>query len=131
MAEKLACVDTDICVDFLRKKEPGYSLFTQFIERYEPCVTAITAFELFLGQMKMKRKTRIDSFLEQFVLLPFDYKASKIAAEIQSLLDIKGKGIGVPDTLIAGICLANNVSLLTLNTKHFSRVPGLELIMFD
>jgi tRNA(fMet)-specific endonuclease VapC len=130
MAKELACIDTDICVDFLRKKEPGFNLLLKLIEHYSPSITAITVFELFLGHFKMKRKDKIDDFIDQFVLLPFDRKASEASASIQASLDKKGKGIGIPDLLIAGICVANSVPLLTLNTKHFSRVSGLKLITF-
>jgi tRNA(fMet)-specific endonuclease VapC len=130
MAKELACIDTDICVDFFRKKEPGFNLLLKLIEHYSPSITAITVFELFLGHFKMKRKDKIDDFIDQFVLLPFDRKASEASASIQASLDKKGKGIGIPDLLIAGICVANSVPLLTLNTKHFSRVSGLKLITF-
>lgn len=131
MAKELICIDTDICVDFLRKRDPGFGLFIKTLEHYELCITAITAFELYLGHIKMKRKDRIDNFIYQFVILPFDLKASEISANIESSLERKGKGIGIPDTLIAGICISNNVPLLTLNTMHFSRVTGLNLIPID
>jgi tRNA(fMet)-specific endonuclease VapC len=122
MAKEFVCIDTDVCVDFLRKRNPGFSLFIKILKGYEPCMTAITAYELYLGHMKMKRKDRIDDFIYQFVILPFDLKASEVSANIESSLDRKGKGIGIPDTLIAGICISNNVPLLTINTMHFSRV---------
>jgi tRNA(fMet)-specific endonuclease VapC len=131
MAKKLVCVDTDVCVDFLRKKDPGFGLFIKVLGQYEPCITAITSFELFLGHIKMNRKERIEDFFNQFTILPFDLKASVVSADIQAILDKKGKGIGIPDTLIAGICLSNNIPLLTLNTKHFSRVTGLKFIAFS
>ena len=75
--------------------------------------------------------SHIDDFIYQFVILPFDLKASEVSANIESSLDRKGKGIGIPDTLIAGICISNNLPLLTLNTLHFSRVTGLNLIPID
>jgi tRNA(fMet)-specific endonuclease VapC len=131
MAKELVCIDTDICVDFLRKRSPGFNLFIKILKGYEPCITAITSYELYLGHMKMKRKDRIDDFIYQFIILPFDLKASEVSANIGSSLDAKGKGIGIPDTLIAGICMSNNVPLLTLNTMHFSRVTGLNLIPID
>lgn len=130
MEKEFACVDTDICIDFLRKKEPGFTSLVKVIERFRPCITAITAFELHLGHIKMKRKDSIDDFISQFTILPFDLKSSKTSALIQASLDKDGRGIGIPDTLIAGVCIANNVPLRTLNTKHFSRVDGLNLIPF-
>ncbi len=81
--------------------------------------------------MKMKRKDRIGDFIHQFVIFPFDLKAAEVSATIESSLNRKGKGIGIPDTLIAGICISNNLPLLTLNTPHFSRVIGLNLIPID
>lgn len=131
MAKERVCIDTDICVDFLRKKERGFSLFIKLLGRYEPCMTAITAFELYLGHIKMNRKERIEDFIDQFAILPFDLKASRVSADIQATLDKKGKGIGIPDTLIAGVCLSNNIPLLTLNIKHFSRVTGLKFVTLD
>ena len=128
MAADFACIDTDICIDFLRKKKPGLDLFTKLMAQYNPCLTAITTFELHLGQMKMKRRDALDDFISQFTFLPFDYPASAAAAKIQAALDEKGAGIGVPDILIAGICISRNIPLLTLNTKHFPRVPELRLI---
>lgn len=128
MAKERVCVDTDVCIDFLRKRTPGFDLFVKILDGYEPCMTAITAYELYLGHMKMKRKDQIDDFIYQFVILPFDLKASEVSANIESSLDRKGKGIGIPDTLIAGICISNNLPLLTLNTVHFSRITGLNLI---
>ena len=127
MAKEPICIDTDICVDFLRKRNPGFRLFIKTLKQYDLCITAITAFELYLGHIRMKRKDRIDDFIYQFVILPFDLKASEISANIESSLGRKGKGIGFPDTLIAGICISNNVLFLTLNTEHFSRVTGLNL----
>jgi tRNA(fMet)-specific endonuclease VapC len=128
MERELVCVDTDICVDFLRRKDPGFRSLIKLLERYNPCITAITAFELHLGHLKMKRKDRIDDFIAQFAVLPFDLRASKTSAVIQASLDRAGSSIGIPDALIAGTCVARNVPLLTLNTKHFSRVDSLKLI---
>jgi len=51
-----------------------------------------------------------------------------ISARIQASLDRRGEGIGIPDTLIAGICIAEKVPLLTLNAKHFSKIDELRLI---
>ena len=67
MEKELVCIDTNICVDFLRAKGPGYALFIKLLEKYEPCVTAITAFELYLGHMKMKRRDKIADFIAGWI----------------------------------------------------------------
>jgi tRNA(fMet)-specific endonuclease VapC len=38
-----------------------------------------------------------------------------------------GKQIGDADTLIAGQAMANQLTLVTNNTKHFLRVKGLQV----
>ena len=69
MAKKNVCVDTDVCIDFLRRKEPGLALLMKLLEKFDPCITTITAFELHLGHIKMNRKDRIEDFIDQFFLL--------------------------------------------------------------
>lgn len=129
MAKETLCIDSDICVDFLRKRGEGFSLLSQAFMKYNLCITAITAFELHLGHIKMNRvEAEIIGFLSQFKILPFDYSASRSAAAIQAELEKKGRSIGIPDTLIAAICLTNTIPLLTMNKRHFSRVAGLKLI---
>lgn len=128
MGKETACIDTDICVDFLRDREPGKGKFLRAVAEFMPHITAITSFELHLGHIKMKKRENLDDFINQFHILSFDSKAAKITAKIQAELDEKGTGISIPDTLIAGICIANNVPLLTNNMKHFTRVKSLRLI---
>jgi tRNA(fMet)-specific endonuclease VapC len=63
----------------------------------------------------------------QFTSLPFDDPAAEKAGEIRARLAAKGQLIGPHDLLIAGIALANGFTLVTNNTKEFSRVPGLTI----
>jgi predicted nucleic acid-binding protein len=39
--------------------------------------------------------------------------------------------IGMGDSLVAGIALANGLHLLTRNRKHFQEVEGLHLVSLD
>jgi tRNA(fMet)-specific endonuclease VapC len=50
----------------------------------------------------------------------------EISAKISADLKHKGKTIGHTDTLIAGIAIANELQLITNNTKHFQRIPKME-----
>jgi len=128
VGKETACIDTDICIDFLRNREPGKGMFLRAIAEFIPHITSITAFELHLGHIKMKKRENLEDFINQFHMLSFDSKAAKITAKIQAELDEKGTGIGMPDTLIAGICIANTIPLLTNNINHFSRIKSLNLI---
>jgi len=127
MKEQL-CLDTDICIDFLRNREPGSSSFLRFVEAYNCFISVITVYELTLGAMMMKRFQDIDGFLAGLAVLPFTLNVAKKAANIQAELRSAHKEIGLPDTFIAATCLAENIPLLTGNKKHYARVKGIKLI---
>ena len=56
-------------------------------------------------------------------LLPFEEKAADEFARLQ-----KAKlGVGTMDLKIAAIALANAATVLTRNTSHFGKVPGLSV----
>jgi tRNA(fMet)-specific endonuclease VapC len=60
--------------------------------------------------------------------LPLDGAAALLAGEVYSRLERSGNRIGVPDALIAGVCLRFDLPLATRNVRHFGRVPRLRLV---
>lgn len=60
-------------------------------------------------------------------ILPLDADAAAAAADARRRLLERGEDIGMADSLIAGVCLANEGMLLTNNKKHFKRIEGLKL----
>lgn len=128
MERTVACVDTDLCVDYLREKAPRCTQFERAMVEFDLRMTAITAYELLLGQLRMRRKQDLTGLLEIIPVLPSGQRAAEQSASSQATLMKKGQGIGLPDTLIAGVCLAESVPLLTCNLAHFERVEGLKVI---
>lgn len=59
--------------------------------------------------------------------LPFDGRAAREFGEIRAYLARQGTPIGPYDLQIAAIAKANNLTLVTHNTREFSRVAGLAL----
>jgi tRNA(fMet)-specific endonuclease VapC len=70
-------------------------------------------------------QARLTLFLANFVSLPLDDRAAEIAAAVRADLAGKGRLIGPHDLLIAAIALANDLTLVTHNTREFGRVAGL------
>jgi predicted nucleic acid-binding protein len=71
----------------------------------------------------------LEAFLEFCKLasiIPLTKESSNKSAEIYAALKQKGEIIDDIDILIAGICLENGFTLVTNNTKHFSRINKLE-----
>jgi tRNA(fMet)-specific endonuclease VapC len=57
--------------------------------------------------------------------LPFAYKEAMKAGELIHHLYSIGQPIGIEDIMIASIALANGLTVVTSNIKHFARVPDL------
>lgn len=94
-------------------------------------IPSIALYELGVGIAKSnspkKRKKQLESLISSIVVLPFASKEAEIAAMIRAELENIGTPMGPYDTLIAGIALSSNATLVTHNTKEFSRVEGLTL----
>lgn len=95
-------------------------------------VPSVVVYELEFGICKSsqpkKRRAQLDEFLAFTSILPFDGEAAKAAAKIRAGLEAAGNPMGPMDTLIAGIALAHGATLVTHNTREFTRVPGLKLV---
>ena len=58
-------------------------------------------------------------------VIAFDEECAAMYGRIGAKLAAKGEGIGDADTMIAAHALTLGVTLVTNNSRHFSRVPGL------
>ncbi len=72
------------------------------------------------------RREEVEQFISSAETLDLDLKAEKKAGEIYANLRSNGELISDADILIAAIVIANDSILVTNNTKHFSRIEGLE-----
>ncbi len=90
-------------------------------------VPAVAIHELFYGAYKSQQMAqnlaRVDAL--QFEVLEFDREDARQAGEIRASLAKAGTPIGSYDVLIAGQAKARGLTLITHNTKEFSRVEGL------
>lgn len=120
--------DTDVLIDFLAGKEPAASRVAAIAEADQLATSAVSCFELLSGAREGKRGDRVRRLVTMLAVLPLDLKAASSAAEVRRSLETSGLPIGMGDSLIAGIALANDVSLFTRNRKHFERVAGLRLV---
>ncbi len=94
-------------------------------------IPSIVVYELEVGIAKSnspaKRREQLNLLLEQIKIIDFGKKEAKEAAAIRANLEKLGTPIGPIDTLIAGCAKANNLTLVTRNTKEFIRVDGLRV----
>lgn len=122
----MTIADTDVLIDYLAGKGEADTV-ERLLRRGALSTTVITRFELLSGAKNPKQVLRLHQLLEVVPSLVLDEPASDAASEIRRSLDESGTGIGMADSLIAGIVIARDGTLLTRNRRHFERVPGLKL----
>jgi len=125
-------LDTNICI-YLIRKEPVAIL--QKFNAYtvgEIGISSITVAELQFGIQKSRYVSQNHRALEQFlvplIIADFDHCAAAAYGSIRAQLEAQGQPIGPLDTLIAAHALSLNVTLVTHNTREFSRIPALDVI---
>jgi len=119
--------DTDVLIDFLQGRNPAADRIKLELEDSHLAVTAIGRFELLAGTRSTRVEQVVHQLLEAIPCLPLDAVSADRAAAVRRELEQQGAGIGMADSLIAGIVLASGSMLLTRNSRHFERVPGLKL----
>jgi predicted nucleic acid-binding protein len=124
----LVIADTDVVIDFFSGAPPFAQALAGLLEEGRLAISAITVFELFAGVTSAKRLKQIEIFCESVPVFELDLLAAAHAAQVYTDLRSKGKSVGNQDILIAGICLASGLPLLTRNAAHFASINGLELI---
>ncbi|MGH6640512.1 MAG: type II toxin-antitoxin system VapC family toxin [Polaromonas sp.] len=123
-------LDTNILIYFFKAAGAVRSRLGQ---QQDTSVTlcAPVLWELLSGTLKSREPqsqlARIEAVKERFSVLPFDLACAEQAAKVRAHLELQGTPIGPVDTMIAGIALANDLTVVTRNTREFSRVPGLRV----
>ena len=125
-------LDTNIVSYYLRRSSPQLEAQLDEALKNNTCViSAITRAELRFGQAYLAlgdvRRQLIDSFLLRLPNLAWSTDAADQYGQIKAQLQRIGRPIGELDTQIAAHALAENLTLITHNTKHFEWIEGLKM----
>jgi tRNA(fMet)-specific endonuclease VapC len=121
-------LDTDTCVEILRGNG---RVITRRRSVYGPVVTTeITASELFYGAAKSKdpagnRQVVID-FLRTLAVLPISLVGAQFFGGFKAQLQAAGLLIPDADLWIGSISRGVKAKIVTGNSKHLARIPGVE-----
>ena len=123
-------LDTDTCVEILRG---NVRVISRRRGVYAPVVTTeITASELFYGAAKSKdpagNRQVVLEFLRTLQVLPISIAGAQFFGGFKAQLQAAGNGIPDADLWIAAISRAVRAKIVTGNTRHLSRVPGVECV---
>jgi tRNA(fMet)-specific endonuclease VapC len=123
-------LDTNTVSYFIRRSSESLEKrMKQSLRQSTAAISTITRAELRYGQALMdaqdKRRPIIDQLLLQLPHLPWTHEAADHYGAIKAQLKLDGTPIGEIDTQIAAHAVAENLILVTHNTKHFEHVFGL------
>ena len=127
MEDRRIVVDTSVVIDHFRKKDKRRSLLYGLARKNTLFLSAISRFEFLVGT-KPDQIDQTKRIVEGFYVLSFNSSAADAACDIARELKAKNKIIEFRDIFIAATAISNGMPLSTLNTGHFERIDGLELV---
>ena len=123
-------LDTDTIIYNLK----GHVLVKTNLEKHvsDPIrITSITLMELYYGAYKSKKVAanvaKIRTIEKSLDIVTPGPETTEIFGMLKAQLEHKGEPFADLDLIIAACALAHNLTLVTNNTQHFSRIPGLSL----
>ena len=124
-------LDTNVCIRYLNKRSPAVRQKLGSVAPSQICVASVVKAELYFGAARSKDPTatrsKQDFFLSRFHSLAFDDDAADAYAVIRADLTERGMLIGPNDLLIAAVCVAIDLTLVTHNVAEFQRVTNLRI----
>lgn len=124
-------IDTDILSYYFRGEPIVVKKFQEYLKNNDTIeISIVTCYEIMSGLLAknaFKQLAVFEDFISENIVVPLTDKSSRISAEIYSSLKQSGRIIDDIDILIAGIAIENDLTLITNNTGHFSRIEGLKI----
>jgi len=124
-------LDTSVIIDYLRGKENIVDLLDNLDGELTSSYFCLA--ELFEGVYRSKNKEKTKEIIIHFFsglhgTYGVDPEIAEKFGQLRKDLKTKGAIIEDIDLFIAATCLINNLTLVTLNKKHFARVKGIKLL---
>jgi tRNA(fMet)-specific endonuclease VapC len=124
-------LDTDISSYIMKRTYDTVLRRLQKIAVSDVCISAITKAEMMYGVEVSPRRqndqTALHEFLRYVAALDYPESAALDYASIRADLKARGTMIGGNDLLIAAHARSTGLTLVTNNTREFSRVQGLKI----
>jgi tRNA(fMet)-specific endonuclease VapC len=123
-------LDTDMCIYWLKgRKSVKDKLLAAGWDQV--AISVITQAELYYGAYNSNRVEqnlkRADDFISQFPMLSLRDATLKRFGQLKAQLRQSGQPLPDFDLLIASVALVENRTLVTNNTRHYQRIPDLQL----
>ena len=127
-------LDSSVIIEYLRNNKEVISFIDNFPHQLSSGY--IVKSELYEGVYLSKNGEKTKKHLEIFFsgldkIYGLNNSTALVFGKTRAKLRKAGMLIEDFDILIASICIANNLPLITLNTKHFTRIDGLKVYIHE
>lgn len=124
-------IDTDILSYYFKGDVEVIKNSDRYLDHHDLLeISLITYYEITSGLMAkgaLKQLSVFESFANENIVLPLTEQSVRISAQIFSSLRRSGTPLDDIDLLIAGVAIEHDLTLVTNNQNHFSRIPGLKI----
>jgi len=124
-------LDTDTASDIMKGVNANLLARLAQTSPADICVSVVSSAELHYGiavsPKPLRDRKALVTLLKYVAVLDFPKEAAPHYAEIRATLKVRGEPIGVNDLWIAAHARFQGLTLITNNTREFSRVPGLQI----
>ena len=127
-----ALLDTNICIAIIKRKSPQVLKRLTAYKVGNIGISSVTLAELEFGVAKSqyveKNQEALDEFILPLELAIFDREAARVYGQVRAALEKKGTPVGPLDMMIGAHALVLGATLVTNNTREFSRIKGLTVV---
>jgi len=121
-------IDTDVIIDFLRGYKERIKLIFEKIENKEiqAYISTVSIVELYAGAdaKNLKKSGILTRLLSFFEPIPLERLLAKFAGSLKY-----EHNLSLADSIIAASSIITGIKLLSFNTKHFRKIPDLQLFL--
>jgi predicted nucleic acid-binding protein len=119
-------IDTSILIDHLRAKPEATAFLKRTRAQHGLTTNSAVVAEVLSGARNQREQNEIDRLVAAFRVIPIEPVDSDLSLSFLRQLRLS-QGIGWHDCLIAATAIRLNLSVATLNDRHFSSIPGLQV----
>lgn len=124
-------MDTDMCIYLKKRRPPSVADRFNQLQQGEVVISLITFGELLNGALKSVESEaaikNVYHLSERLPVEPMQIEVATIYSNIRSDLEKKGQIIGNNDLWIAAHALSLGLTIITNNTREFSRISNLSV----
>ncbi len=124
-------LDTNICSYILKSRPLSVKAHFEKVGTKALCISTVVLAELYYGAARHPHgssiRKEIEEFISRLTVIPWDEKAADHYGQIRAAMEKDGKPIGAMDMMIAAHARSQEATLVSNNTRHFDKVPGLLL----